>query len=120
MRNSLIGGLLVACALLLGAANEAKDQGWKPTPMMRSVDVETARVGDIITVTGEYLDKARVAEVYLIAGKAEYKMTITEQAETTLKAKVPEGVQPGRLRFMVLTKGVEPQLLEQPVTVLIE
>ncbi len=120
MRNSLIGGLLLTCALLLGATNEAKDEGWKPTPMMRSVDVETAKAGDVITITGEYLDKARVAEVYLTTGKAEYKMTIVEQAETTLKAKVPEGVQPGRLRLMVLTKGVEPQLLEQPVTVMIE
>ena len=44
----------------------------------------------------------------------------TEQAETTVKVKVPADAKVGRWRLMVLTKSVPPQLLEQPVSVVIE
>lgn len=122
MIKSLIGCLLMASVLLLGAGvgNDGKDQGWKPTPLMRSVTPDVARSGDVLTVTGEYLDKARVAEVYLTDGTVEFKTPILEQAETTVKVKVPAQVKTGRLRLMVLTTGIEPQFLEQPVSVTIE
>ena len=120
MIKSLIGCLLVAGVLLLGASKDAKDQGWKPTPLMRTVAPDTAKIGDEITVAGEYLDKTRVAAVYLTDGKWEIKMTIVEQSETSLKVKIPDKTKPGRLRLMVLTTGAEPQFLEQPVTVSIE
>ena len=120
MIKSLIGGLLVASVLLLGATKDAKDQGWTPTPLMRSVAPDTAKVGEAVTITGEYLDKARISAVYLTDGKSEIKMTILEQAETTVKVKIPENVKPGRLRLMVLTTGSEPQFLEQPVSISIE
>jgi IPT/TIG domain len=120
MVKSLIGGLLVAGVLLLGATKDSKDQGWKPTPLMRTVTPDTAKIGDQITVVGEYLDKARVSEIYLTDGKNEIKMTIVEQSETTVKVKVPDNVKPGRMRLMVLTTGPEPQFLEQPVSISIE
>jgi hypothetical protein len=120
MIKSVIGGLLMATVLLMGAAKDPKDQGWKPTPLMRTVAPDNARAGDTLTVTGEYLDKARVAAVYLTDGKVEFKMEVEEQTETTLKVKVPAEAKTGRLRLMVLTTGVEPQFLEQPVTVNIE
>jgi hypothetical protein len=120
MIKSLIGGLLVASVLLLGATKDVKDQGWKPTPLMRTVAPDTAKAGDEVTVTGEYLDKARISAVYLTDGKSEIKMTIVEQAETTVKVKIPQDVKPGRLRLMVLTTGAEPQFLEQPVSIEIE
>jgi hypothetical protein len=120
MLKSLIVGLLLAGVLAVGAEKDPKDQGWKPTPMMRTVAPDTAKAGDILTVTGENLDKARVAEVYLTDSKTELKIPIVEQTETTLKVKVPANVKPGRLRLMVLTTGTQPQYLEQPVTVVIE
>ncbi len=122
MLKSLIGGLLVASALLIGANSDTadKDQGWKPTPLMRTVDPDTAKVGDVLTVGGEYLDKARVKEIYLTDGKAEFKLEVVEQTQTSVKVKVPAKVKFGRLRLMILTTGVEPQLLEQPVTVEIQ
>ena len=119
MLKSVIG-LLLAGALVMGAEKDPKDQGWKPTPMMRTVAPDTAKVGDILTVTGENLDKARVAEVYLTDSKTEFKVPIVEQTETTLKVKVTDKAKPGRLRLMVLTTGTQPQYLEQPVTVVIE
>jgi len=120
MIKSLIGGLLVASVLLLGATKDVKDQGWKPTPLMRAVTPETAKAGDAVTVTGEYLDKTRISAVYLTDGKSEIKLTILEQTETTVKVKIPDSVKPARLRLMVLTTGAEPQYLEQPVTLEIE
>lgn len=122
MIKSVIGCLLMASFLLLGAnvGNDNKDQAWKPTPLMRSVTPDAAKAGDVLTVTGEYLDKARVAEIYLTDGKVEFKTPIVEQTETTVKVKVPAQAKPGRLRLMVLTTGVEPQFLEQPVSVTIE
>lgn len=120
MIKSLIAGLLLTGVVLLGAVNDDKDPNWKPTPLMRTVTPDTARSGDILTVTGENLDKARVAEIYLTDGKVEYKMAVTEQAETTVKVKVPASAKPGRLRLMILTTGNQPQFLEQPVTVVIE
>ena len=122
MVKSLIGCLLMASVVVLGAGagSDVKDQGWKPTPLMRSVSPDIAKSGDVLTVTGEYLDKARVKEIYLTDGKVEFKTPIVEQAETTVKVKVPPDAKPGRLRLMVLTTGVEPQFLEQPVAVTIE
>jgi hypothetical protein len=120
MMKSLIGGLLLASVLLLGASKDAKDQGWKPTPLMRSVTPDTAKIGDDITVAGEYLDKARVSAVYLTDGKSEIKMTIVTQSETAIQVKIPDKVKPGRMRLMVLTTGAEPQFLEQPVSISIE
>ena len=120
MIKSLIGFLLVAAVLVLGAEKDPKDPSWKPTPLMRTVEPDTAKIGDVITVTGENLDKARVASVYLTDGKSEVKMVVVEQSETTLKVKIPDKAKPGRLRLMVLTTGSEPQYLEQPVTVSIE
>ncbi len=120
MTKSLIGCLLLASVLLLGANKDSKDQGWKPTPLMRSVTPDTAKAGDELTVSGEYLDKARVSAVFLTDGKSEIKLVVVNQTETSMTVKVPDKVKPGRVRLMVLTTGAEPQYLEQPVSVAIE
>jgi hypothetical protein len=120
MLKYLIAGLLAASMFLVAGETGGKDQGWKPTPLMRSVSPDTAKAGDILTASGEYLDKARVKEIYLTDGKIEFKTEIVEQSQTEAKVKVPPTVKPGRWRLMVLTTGVEPQLLEQPVTVEIQ
>ena len=117
MIKSLFGCLLLATIVAFGAAKDVKDQGWKPTPLMRSVTPDTAKAGDVITVTGEYLDKSRVADVFLTDGKSEVKTAIVAQTETELKVKIPAAAKPGRLRLMVLTTGSEPQYLEQPVAI---
>ena len=121
MLKSVIGGLLVASVLLIGAdSKESKDQGWKPTPLMRTVEPDTAKTGDVLTIAGEYLDKSRVKEIYLTDSKVEFKTEIVEQNANAVKVKVPAKVKTGRLRLMVLTTGVEPQFLEQPVSVEIQ
>ena len=112
MKLSLIAPLVVLAAGVLYAQ--------QAMPRMTSVDPDTAKAGDILTVTGEHLDKGEVVEVYLTDGKKDTKVQVTEQAPTSLKVKVPDKVTAGRFALMVLTGGKEPKLIEQPVKVNIE
>jgi hypothetical protein len=91
-----------------------------PMPQMKTVEPDTAKTGDILTVTGENLDKNAVAEVYLTDEKNDFKAVITEQSPGTLKVKVPASTKPGRLALMVLTTGKQPRLIVEPVKVTIE
>ncbi|HEX8984030.1 MAG TPA: IPT/TIG domain-containing protein [Bryobacteraceae bacterium] len=89
-------------------------------PQMKSVAPDTAKSGDELTVTGENLDQANVADVFLTDGTHDFKTTITSQEAGSLKVKVPAGAKAGRLALMVLTKGKDAKLIEQPVKVNIE
>jgi IPT/TIG domain len=120
MIKSAITALLFASVLLAAGDGKDKDQGWKGTPLMRTVSPDTAKVGDVLTVTGEYLDKTRINEIYLTDGKVEFKTEIVAQNQNEVKVKVPANVKTGRMRLMVLTTGIQPQLLEQPVSVEIQ
>lgn len=112
MKLSLMAPLVVLAAGVLYAQ--------QAMPRITSVDPDTAKAGDILTATGEHLDKGEVVEVYLTDGKKDTKVQVTEQAPTSLKVKVPDKVTPGRFALMVLTGGKEPKLIEQPVKVNIE
>jgi hypothetical protein len=107
----ILPAALIGAALLLAQA---------AVPQMKSVEPDTAKTGDLLTVTGENLDKANVADVFLTDGKNDFKAEITAQEAGSLKMKVPASAKPGRLALMVLTKGKEPKLIEQPVKVTIE
>ena len=93
--------------------------GQTTTPRMVSADPQNGKVGDEIAVTGENLDKAVVAKLYLTDGKNDIEVSITEQSGTTLKFKIPEKAS-GRLALMVLTAGKDAKLIEQPVKVQID
>ncbi len=112
MKLSVTAPLLVLVAGLLYAQ--------QAMPRMTSVDPDTAKAGDIITVTGEHLGKAEVVEVYLTDEKKDTKVLVTEQEPTTIKIKIPDKMATGRFAIMVLTGGKEPKLIEQPVKVNIE
>ena len=117
MIKSVIIAFLFASVVLAAGDGKDKDQGFQGTPLMRSVSPDTAKVGEIITVTGEYLDKTRVKEIYLTDGKVEFKADVVEQNQNEVKVKVPAIGKTGRMRLMVLTTGIQPQFLEQPVSV---
>jgi hypothetical protein len=114
MRSSLIL-LLLLVAFFTPLALQAQ----AAMPRMTNVEPTTCKAGDELTVTGENLDKANVAEVFLTDGKSDTKVSITNQAATQIKFKVPAAAK-GRLALMLLTKGKEPKLIEQPVKVSIE
>jgi len=103
--------LLTAC-LVLGAQ--------EAFPRMTSVDPSAGKAGDVLTVAGENLDKANVAQLFLTDGKNDIKVEMTEQAATSIKFKIPASVKPGRFNLMVLTTGKQPKLIEQPVKVTVE
>jgi hypothetical protein len=111
MKLSSVVPLLFAATLVL-FAQEAM-------PRMSSVDPPSGKAGDVITVTGENLDKGTVGKVYLTDDKNDFVCEITEQTATSLKIKIPAKVT-GRLALMILTVGKEPKQIVQPVKVTVE
>lgn len=91
------------------------------TPRFTTVEPMSGKVGTEITVTGEHIGKDLVAELYFTDGTTDIKTPMLTQTDTTITCKIPKGVKPGlRYRLMVLTKGKEPRLIEQPVRVQID
>lgn len=114
MRVSYVGPVLVALLafpFLLCAQTDF--------PRMTTVDPMAAKVGEIVTVSGEHLDKANVAEVFLTDGKSDTKVEITEQAAVALKFKVPDAAKPGG-RLVIRTPSTPPKDYIQPVKVTIQ
>jgi hypothetical protein len=89
-------------------------------PRMASVEPQNGKVGDVIVVTGENLQKDAVAKLYLTDGTHDLQVDITEQSATTIKFQIPAKAKPGRVALMVLTAGKEPKLIEQPVKVTVD
>lgn len=88
-----------------------------PMPRMTAVEPTTGKVGDILTVSGENLEKTHVAELFLTDGKNDLKVPITEQAATSIKFRIPQNAKPGRFALMILTAGRDQKYIEQPVKV---
>ena len=101
-----------------GATTE--DRQPLPTPVMRTVNPETVKAGDVATVSGEYLDKTRVSEVYLTDGNVDVKVEIVEQASSSLKFRVPGKTAAGRYNLMVLLVDEVPKLIEEPARLKVE
>jgi len=112
MRLSFITPLAAVAAIALYAQ--------QAMPRMTGVEPDSAKAGEVLTVSGEHLGKGEVVELYLTDGKKDTKVQMTEQGDTAIKFKVPEKATAGRFALMVLTGGKEPKLIEQPVKVTIE
>ena len=82
------------------------------------IDPMTAKVGDVVTVSGESIDKKNIDILYLTDGKTDIKVEVTEQSEKSIKFKVPESAKGKRWTVMVHT--TKDQLIEEPVRVTIE
>jgi hypothetical protein len=90
-------------------------------PRFTSVDPTSGKIGAVITVTGENIGKNVVDKVYFTDGQNDIAVAITDQADTTLKVAIPAKAKAGeRYRLMILTKGKEPKLIEQPVRIEVE
>jgi len=88
-------------------------------PRMSSVEPDSGKAGDLVTVGGENLQKDTVSKVYLTDGKNDFEVQIVEQAATAIKFKIPAKAN-GRLALMILTAGKDAKLMEQPVKLQIE
>jgi hypothetical protein len=105
----------IAPLLLMGIAAWAQEG----MPRMTMAEPNSGKKGDVVAVSGENLDKAHVAKVYLTDGKNDLECEVTEQTATAIKLKIPDKAK-GRMAVMVLTAAKEPSLIEQPVKVTIE
>lgn len=115
MKLSLFVGLLVAAGFAVYAQTA--------TPRMTSVDPDSGKRGDVLTVSGENLSKEFVAKLYLTDGgdgKNDVEVQIVEQTATAIKFRIPAKAIGGRLALMILTTTKPAQLIEQPVKVTIE
>jgi hypothetical protein len=112
MKLSFVVSLVVAAVLVAYAQ--------QPMPRMSTVDPGNGKVGDVITVAGENLQKDQVAKVYLTDGKNDVLVAILEQTNISIKFKIPAKASAGRFALMVLTTGKDAKLMEQPVKVTID
>jgi hypothetical protein len=113
MKLSLWVSLLLAAGTAVGA-----DQ---PMPRMTSVDPANGIAGAVVVATGENLQKALVAKLFLTDGKNDLACDMLDQTETTIKFKIPAHAAIGtRLTVMVLTTGKDAKYIEQPVKVEID
>jgi len=118
--NIVVSIILLLCSVRLAASAAADERNPLPTPIMRSVSPETLKAGEEATVSGEYLDKSRVSELYLTTGSVDLKVRILSQSASEIKFKVPEKAAPGRYSLMVLLTGEDPpKLIEEPTKVTI-
>jgi len=112
MRYSIL--LLIPVLLAVSAAPPLSAQ--EAIPRCTTVEPMSGKVGTEIVVTGENLGKEIVAKLYLTDGKNDIEMAMSEQAATTIKTKIPASAKVGeRYKLMILTRGKEPKLIEQPV-----
>jgi len=89
-------------------------------PVMHKVQPDSAKIGSVLRVQGDFLGKAKVDEVYLTDHTFDMKVKVLDQSDSYIEFRVPPFVKPGRLQLLVKTTGKEPLLLEQPVYINIE
>ena len=111
MKLSFVVSLLVAASFAAYAQ--------QAMPRMISVDPPNGKKGEVITVTGENLQKDLVSKVYLTDGKNDVIVEMTEQTDTSIKFKIPVKAA-GRLALMILTTGKDAKYIEQPVKLTID
>ena len=104
----LITGLLTAVVL-------ASDGPVRPTPVIRMVDPPSAKCGAELVASGDHLGKTIVEALYLTQGEATTKVAILKQTDTSITFKIPDDTKAGRFGLMILTAGVSPQFLDEPV-----
>lgn len=109
MRTWLVAGLFALAAALCA---------FQALPRCTSVEPDTGKVGDVISVKGENLDKNNIAEVYLTDGAKDTKATISQQTPTEIKFTVPQ-VKAGRYHLAMLTAN-RASMIEQPVVLTVE
>ncbi|MGD0869357.1 MAG: IPT/TIG domain-containing protein [Bryobacteraceae bacterium] len=109
-------------ALFLAAASVAF-YAQSASPLITGVDPISGKRGDVITATGQNLQKENVAKLYLTDGvneKNDIQVEVTSQTATEIKFKIPAKTIMGRMALMILTTTKPPQLIEQPVKLMID
>jgi len=111
---------LLSIPLLVALALPANLQPQAGMPFMSSVEPASGKVGDVLSIQGVNLGQDNVAALYLTDGNTDLKVQMIEQTATSIRFRIPPEAKPGRFALMVLTKGKEPKLIEQPVKITVE
>lgn len=104
-------GLLLTSAGALSAFQAA-------LPRCTAVDPDTAKSGDMVSVTCDKVDKSAFADLYLTDGKDDTKVTIMEASANKIKFQVPQ-IKPGRYHLAFLNAN-KSSMIEQPVAINVE
>lgn len=94
--------------------------GQQTMPRIITVEPGNGKAGDVLTITGENLEKPGLDKLYLTDGKNDLEVAVTEQTATSVKFKIPPAAKAGRFSLMILTGGKEPKYIEQPVRITVE
>jgi hypothetical protein len=109
--STLAAALLVStCSVFAG--DEA--------PQVTGMSPKTAKAGEVLAVTGISLGSNKIDEVYLTDHKFDMRVKVVEQKADLIRFRIPPFAKPGRMQLLLLTKGENPMLLEQPAYVVIE
>jgi hypothetical protein len=106
--------LFVVALICLAAALYA----FQPLPRCATLDPDTGKTGDAISVKGENLGKKNVADLFLTDGAKDTKVSMAEQSDSEIKFKVPQ-IKPGRYHLAILTAN-KASIIEQPVVLTVE
>lgn len=106
MKRPLAGFFLLAAAASIA---------WAAFPRLVSVEPAAAKPGDEVTVSGQSLEAANVAKLFLTAGGNDVEVEIAEQTAESIRFTIPADTAMGVYNLMVQTGGAAPQLIEQPV-----
>ncbi len=102
------------------ASLSAQNRPQAKVPLMHIVQPDSGKIGSVLRVNGEFLDKAKVDEVYLTDHTFDMKVKVLSQTDDYIEFRIPPSVKPGRLQLLVKTTGREPFLLEQPVYITVQ
>ncbi len=100
--------LLAAAALLVFSAHLLVAQS---SPHVATVDPDSGKPNDIVTVSGDGLEKSHVSAVFLSDDKDDHKAIVVSQAADKIMIKVPE-VKPGGYNVSIQSGNA---ILIQPV-----
>jgi hypothetical protein len=115
--------MLSLSILCIGAAASLPAQttpAFTKTPVMHTVQPDNGKIGSVLRVTGIFLGKTKVDEVYLTDHTFDMKCKVLAQADDYIEFRIPPSAKPGRLELLVKTPGRDPLLLEQPVYITVE
>jgi hypothetical protein len=87
-------------------------------PRCTAVDPDTAKVGDMVNVTCDNVDKAAFAGVYLTDGSNDTKIAVKDQTAVKITFQVPK-IKPGRYHVAFLSAN-KANMVEQPVALTVE
>jgi IPT/TIG domain len=90
----------MAAAVLFGL--HARQLPAQSSPHITAVDPVSGKVNDVVTVTGESLEKTQVTSVYLSNDKDDFKASVVSQDSAKIVMKIPD-VKPGGYNVSIQT-----------------